>query len=175
MKARKVGVQRQRCGSGWVAWAGWYRVEAPTERPTFAGQAFVGREGPNTAEFSAVNHGLAAALIYVRKLPTADRPKLLKLGIDSQLVYHVMTSGGGTDLRLARELSDYLRSQLESVGVSTTPIRVGSGEAAHKAVHTICGQISSGALLARWGTKGEDPGHWDLRLPNATPPPPAAF
>lgn len=47
------------------AWIGWLDCD-PSERPTVAGQAYLGHRGTQTAEYLAAIHALTAALALVQ-------------------------------------------------------------------------------------------------------------
>lgn len=56
--------KRRRNGSDFISWVGWHGCDYP-DAPTLAGQACVGPQVTQRAEFHAALHGLEAAGLYV--------------------------------------------------------------------------------------------------------------
>jgi len=69
---RRTGVSRDHIGPAMGAWIGWHDKD-PSTRPSVAGQAFLGRQGTQRAEYLAAIHGLQAVLAYARVGPKPDR------------------------------------------------------------------------------------------------------
>jgi hypothetical protein len=124
-----------RLGPGFIAWAAWHGCSLP-DSPTFAGQAFVGEQGNNRAEFHAVLQGLAATLAYVKSRPVDRRPDAVVVRVDNAPVQRVMCGTDSADvLRPHFEtLGIYLRA-FKGLGVEVAPELVRDTDQVHKVAH----------------------------------------
>jgi hypothetical protein len=159
---------RTRNGPAFAAWAGWHDC-ASTERPTLAGQAYIGMHGTQTAEFMAVIHGLSGALGHYEPRRDSLRPETLNLHVDNRCVYLLMIGEWKPDYlapfyRVARGLT----SRLFGLGIEVGVIKVAETDATHKIVHTMSRNAHK-HVLTREGWRPSDDRPEPVRLP--VPPP----
>lgn len=139
--------ERSRNGPGFVAWAGWHGCTLP-DRPTFAGQAFVGRQGTQTAEYHAVLQGLAASLTYVQTSRVDARPEGVRIHVDNAPVYRLIVEDHLPNvLRPHFETMKTLTAALRRLGVEVVAENVSEDHPAHKVAHRMSKQARNQVLI----------------------------
>lgn len=149
--------KRRRVGPAFVAWAAWHDCDHP-QRPTFAGQAFVGECGTQRAEFQAAQHGLSGALGYVRNQAPSRRPEKVVAFIDNQTVVQLM-QGAWTPNELQRfyDHTVALCRELADHGVPVIWEQVSERHKIHKVAHTMSKQARHQILRPEWRPADDPP------------------
>jgi ribonuclease HI len=145
---RLASGRRSRVGPGFAAWCAWLDSALPTQ-PTFAGQAYIGRDrGTQQAEYQAVIHGLSAAHTYVVTRQPAHRPQRVGLHVDNNPVYMLLTEQWKpNELARYHRAATELRDALLMLGLTFTVHKVSDRDSAHKIVHQMTKQAVNQVLV----------------------------
>ena len=123
---------RSRVGPAMGAWIGWHDCEA-SARPTIAGQAFLGEQGTQRAEYLAAIHALAAVLAYAR---LNKAPSELLLHLDNTTVVKTLVSEWGANvLARHRDVANRLGTEMLELGIAPRVRQVSEGHPEHKQAH----------------------------------------
>jgi ribonuclease HI len=147
---------RTRIGPAFAAWAAWHDSD-PTERPTLAGQAYIGTHGTQSAEFMAVIHGLSAVVGHYGPRRETVRPDALRLHVDNRCVYMIMVREW-----IARDLAPFFRAatdltaRLFGMGIEVGLVKVAETDATHKLVHTMSKNAYKQVLTREDWRPGDD-------------------
>jgi ribonuclease HI len=161
---------RTRVGPAFAAWAGWHDSDH-AERPTLAGQTYIGTHGTQTAEFMAVIHGLGAVLGHYEPRRESVRPAELKLHVDNRCVYMLMVGEWtAKDLAPFFRVATSLTARLFGMGIEVGVVKVPETDTTHKVVHTMSKNAHK-QVLAREEWRPSDDRPEPVRKP--APPPPA--
>jgi ribonuclease HI len=134
-KGSSVAHGRSRNGPAMGAWIGWHDCEH-TDRPTVAGQAYLGLRGTQSAEYMAAAHGLNAVLTYAQV--AADAPADVVLHVDNQTVFKQLNREWAVSL-----MANYVRTvrapiaSLEAMGVVVAVVQVSEKDPVHKHAHRL--------------------------------------
>lgn len=103
------------------AWIGWLGNDT-TGIPLVLGQAYLGRQGIQRAEYQAAIYGVSAALAC---FTTARRPTELVLHVDNETVFNTLSGAWKTDvLTPLKAAANALGAQLRALGVRPTVVQV---------------------------------------------------
>lgn len=90
--------RRQVAGEAFIAWCGWHEGYAQRHDPTFTGEAYIGIQGIQRAEFQAAIHALSAAAAYIWPRVPDRRPDCVILRTDCRDVVRLMDGHGQADI-----------------------------------------------------------------------------
>lgn len=157
--------RRQQANDAFVAWCGWHDLYSPISRadkPTFVGEAYIGKAGIQRAEFSAAIYGLSAAFAYVAPLADHRKPGRAVLRVDSAPVERLLNqSGGAYILRPYLVAAQTLVALLDQRGIAVTIERV--REQADKLMKAVDGRTKQAIRVAK--RTGDWPAPADSDIP----------
>lgn len=130
-----VSNQRSRRGPAMAAWIGWHDAD-PSTRPTVVGQAYVGEQGTQSAEYQAALHGLMA--VYAYAASQVDPPGLVRLCTDNKTVAHQLRGewAVGT-MKRYYDAIQAITGALEVLSVQVAVEKVTEKDPYHKRAHTL--------------------------------------
>jgi len=126
---------RKREGPAMGGWIGWLGCEY-TDRPTIAGQAFLGSQGTQTAEYLAAIHALNAVLTHLRLCNV--KPQAVVLRVDNETVAKTLVEEWRTEV-LTRHKRHALKivEEIRSAGIDLRVEKVSETNKHHKAAHRL--------------------------------------
>jgi ribonuclease HI len=163
----KRAPQRKREGPAMGAWIGWCDCE-PSARPTVAGQAYLGVQGTQRAEYLAAIHALGAVLTHVRL--NRLQPLELVLCVDNvTVVKTLLTEWATSALRPHWELADRIGRELAAEGISVFINEVSEKHAQHKAAHRMSRSAWDQLFFREeWRPATHPPAEWSQTTPSST-------
>jgi ribonuclease HI len=148
-----------------AAWIGWHDCD-PSTRPSLAGQAYVGNQGTQRAEYLAVVHGLQAVLVYAR---LRSKPAHVILHVDNKTVAHtlkgVWTARG---LKPYDDMARELITSLEARGIEVCIDHVAEKHPHHKAAHRMSKNAWHQLFQDSWRPVAKPPVSWSSRAVTST-------
>lgn len=127
-----AAITRSRRGPAMGAWIGWHDCD-PTSRPTVAGQAYLGVQGTQRAEYLAAIYSLHSVLAYSR---IRQPPATVVLHVDNKTVANVLVGvWEARALSPHNDLAQEVARALADIGATPQVVLVSERHAHHRAAH----------------------------------------
>jgi hypothetical protein len=145
---KKSDGTRERVGPGFIAWCGWHDGKS-SDRPTFAGQAYVGEQGTQTGEFEALLYGLSATIAYAAIRSEGRRPDRVIAHLDNDCDYRIMTRDWkASALAAYYRAAVKLEERLLELGLTISYVKVSDTNRIHRgSVHSMSTQANNQVLV----------------------------
>lgn len=126
---------RKREGPAMGSWIGWQGCQH-TEMPTVVGQAFLGHQGTQTAEYLAAIHALNAVVAHLRL--GGAKPAKVVLRVDNETVAKTLLQQWKTDaLTRHKQYAFEIGREIRAAGIDLSVEKVSETNKLHKAAHRL--------------------------------------